>query len=1220
MKLSSETMNKNIASGLLAATIVCLGGSLGAESLPMPVLSCDFDDPGGLLFIGEHHARTLGIASAFLRAGHQGKALFFHPDSANHLPAWMAKPENSAESAGITTHQAVVALAQETFFKPNASWRIDLGAAAANCAFPFADFPGGQKMAVFSFFAKGGGENCAVMVGIHGTDDAVKVQREMTFAPEWRRYALTVDLDEKAKTNKLRISFAAVGRSGATFNVDCLQLEPGKNHSQFQTCPTEWMPGGTSRKNVFPSLPLWKIPAPIPGRTGTASLWVCMDNDFPELDTGDLTWLTLGDAWRRGMEISGNGVIIGSHYCRVNIKGYLTDGKKHHLATVWDEHEISIYVDAKKVGGKRIDHAYAMSEADYRVNFTMSLGTHSPRRRTPHGWMDDLAIFSQPLTVAQIQTLAAPDTRVVDRTAARIVLPDELEWERGPRPFSLQLGFFCPDEPTGIAIAGQPGATWEWTKPGNLQVVLRSEGLALGQNEFRVSFDSRGRRYDIPLSFLAYAPPIQPQDWRMPPVGEHPRLLFTKEDLPGLRQRLNTARGRQLFKHLLQATPPAQYFTGLDVKKYFDDLMKLDSEETDPTERQAIKDWLDKDQAKGALSVQGQGLSWMTKSAFLFAVMQDEEAGQQARRSLMLQIKHGHPVPAALQPAAMIYDWCWPLFDANEKKAIREWLAGIADEAIKAPLTEFWGLTPSAYELPGYYWATLAASKAGMAALAMEGEGNYKAEWLDVARQCIDLTVRGIFEPGGSFGHGLNYWHSCFSEVCWFWEAMRLRGMGWEKNEKVRGIPAWITSLIRPGSMEGNPGTLTVGRCPELKSPLPLMWFAHVYPDNPLAAWNYRAATGTAMYDSAPHSPVPWILWDQNPSAFVDPATVLPRTKPFRNWGIFFRGGWQADDHVFWMGAHENRSNRQGHFDYGSFYIHAFGRSFTRDLGLKHSFGALHNLVDIDGQAPGGKDWRAFPSLAPLSSILDGKVASGAVVEQKEMYDWEYLAHPERQTAVIHRQPLNPVRWARRAALAVWPMEGIPAYLVVADDIDKDGSEHQYGWNMMLPEQAEVDCSQGFAQLHWPDDEGLSMDVAFLDSAESLPEVKAFTHWKIPMEKLTVGRKAVNPGFAVMLYPKKKGMPVPAMTRARSPGGFSAVKLSWPDDVVELLAFNRPDVEQSPEPPLLDVSSDARIAFVRLRRNQPIAAIMIDGTYVDFQGKRLIESRQQRGSHEWMAN
>jgi len=1195
----------------IALLLVAGSSVIHATELPKPLLYMNFDDPESALYIGDDYARAIDIDPANIKKGVKGNGLFFHPDSFNYLPEWLAKPGKKCLEE-ITVNNAAVRMSKQEYVTPPTSLRVEFKSGTSRLTLPPIQFPGKQSGAVFSFYAKSASKEITVTVGMKSAKD---MKKTIVITTEWRRYGLALGLDKKAPGNKIGISFSSEKVNPAPFFLDGLQLEPCKNYPQYQTCPTEWMPGQTGRENRFPSIPFWKIP--FPERKGTISLWVRLENDTPDLDVGTLTWLTVGDVWRRGWEISSSGAVVGPHRISANLIGYLKDGHFHHLALAWNAKTMVLYLDGKKVMEKKIEEPYIPPIVDREENFFLHLGRHLPRKRTPHGMLDEIAVFSQTLTPEQIVLLARPDTELVETTKPRIVLPEKAELCLGDKPLIMDVGIVGAGELSNIKISRIPETGRKRLNPKTVRITFNPGTLSLGKNEFTVSFATNNKTYDIPVSFLTYPPPLRSRGWKTPPPGVHPRILFTQKDIPGLRLRLKTERGRMLMKHLRTVAPPAQYYSTVNVKKYFDDLEKLNDKGVAEAERKKIQEWISKDGTKGSFSAQGVCLSWMTKPAFMYAVIDNVPAGELARKALLLLIQHGSQIGECLQPAALIYDWCWPLFSENERKIIRKWMAEIATEVIKGPQTEFWGLAPCAYELPGYYWATLAGSKAGLAALAMEGEDEYKSEWLNVAKKCIDLVTRSIVEEDGSFGHGVAYLHFCYNSVCWFWEGMRLRGMRWDANEKMRDIPTWVTYMTKPGSFDGKPEIMNVGRCSDWNSKRSLMWFAHLYPDNPLAARNYRVSCGPAMYDHSLDSPVPWILWDTHPERFVDPAQTLPKTKWFKEWGIFFRSGWQPEDFVFWMGSREHQSIRQGHFDKGSFYLYAYGQVFANDLGAKHSSGAIHNVIDIDGKEPGGA-WRSMTCHAPLTSILAGKFVSGAVVDQKEMYDWEFMPHPEKQLKAIYKKPVNPVLKAKRAVMTVWGSHGIPPYFVLADDIDKDGSEHLYTWKMLMPKGAVADCARGAAKVYQLDSKAVSMDALFLYPSGVAPEVKSFAYQRKPYAKLVADVKTINPYFAVMLYPRKAGIPEPMVVRktgARTHGS----ELSWPGDVTDLLVFARQEsAKTGKNKSLFGVYTDARIALVRLKGVKPVAAAMIDGTVLEYYGKKVFSLPGKAAAVEWV--
>ncbi len=53
----------------------------------------------------------------------------------------------------------------------------------------------------------------------------------------------------------------------------------------------------------------------------------------------------------------------------------------------------------------------------------------------------------------------------------------------------------------------------------------------------------------------------------------------------------------------------------------------------------------------------------------------------------------------------------------------------------------------------------------------------------------------------------------------------------------------------------------------------------------------------------------------------------------------------------------------------------------------------------------------------------------------------------------------NPVLHARRDVIAVQPCDGLPAWVCIGDDIDKDGASHDYQWRLHTADVNTVDTS-----------------------------------------------------------------------------------------------------------------------------------------------------------------
>ena len=289
---------------------------------------------------------------------------------------------------------------------------------------------------------------------------------------------------------------------------------------------------------------------------------------------------------------------------------------------------------------------------------------------------------------------------------------------------------------------------------------------------------------------------------------------------------------------------------------------------------------------------------------------------------------------------------------------------------------------------------------------------------------------------------------------------------------------------------------------------------------------------------------------------------------------IVARSDWSSDALYATFDARPD-AHMIGHdkVDRGNFSLSALGRmwAFTGDF---HHFNLSteNSLVHIDGKA---QAWKA-PAVRFMSHYDDGKTA-GASADLKYAYDWEWTppwpkmsrkfaspwepekngpldlgwpkehATPELPESIngsetgyshrnnLHRRPYNVVEKAQRSFTLV---RGDHPYVIISDDIRKDGKPHLYEWYMQLPLDVKLLSNKG-NQVVLADETGKRfLLVRFLQKAKCSIRVEDYEATKAQKKKnkkmdAVMGRRliasatAVEPGFRVMIYPFRKGDPMP---------------------------------------------------------------------------------------------
>jgi hypothetical protein len=181
-----------------------------------------------------------------------------------------------------------------------------------------------------------------------------------------------------------------------------------------------------------------------------------------------------------------------------------------------------------------------------------------------------------------------------------------------------------------------------------------------------------------------------------------------------------------------------------------------------------------------------------------------------------------------------------------------------------------------------------------------------------------------------------------------------------------------------------------------------------------------------------------------------DPSCILPDGLLFRGRGLAVsRTGYGPGDLHF---AVEAGPHAAGHdqADKGSFTLYGYGADLAIDSGygndgepLKSGSSHAHNMVLIDGQGQ-PMHWHN-QSGGAISGYRHSPLLDWVRVDAREAwnvrYDGDWRPHPAA----------SPVEKAVRQFLFVRGTNGIPPYLVVMDDIRKDGNPADYTWLWHIP-------------------------------------------------------------------------------------------------------------------------------------------------------------------------
>jgi len=488
---------------------------------------------------------------------------------------------------------------------------------------------------------------------------------------------------------------------------------------------------------------------------------------------------------------------------------------------------------------------------------------------------------------------------------------------------------------------------------------------------------------------------------------------------------------------------------------------------------------------------------------------------------------------------------------------------------------------------------------------------------LEFAHALVVKCLTDILASDGSYREGVLYAGWMLRHAIPYIEARaRFDGLDLGADPRLARVAEWLCYEVLPeGGGRTNNLNDSLWRTRPLAVHTTYLDWAQARYSSGLAAWLDKHVAGEfgVDYGSAADK-VAEVLWHQ-PVAAADPDTALAHGRLFADRGIYFyRSGWKNDatgDEIL-LSFHSSPF-RGGHAqeDQGQFTLYAYGDRYAVDHGspeasLQPKETLAHNVVLIDGLG----QHNAGNSIGTDGSIV-GFLSS----------DFADYVHSDATLAYTTYSPFNapnvpfpgsdwswgydggnPVQRAERILVTV-KGDGAPTWFLIADDIRKDGSPHEYTWLFHTDSTNVVDHStnpvvvsgaQSTMQLvfvHPQLDEGLTFTS------------EPFVHGgQDPSSTLLRARHtSIEPGFFVALVPRMSQQPQPVLSMD-SFGSTNASELSLDWGVVrDDAVFNPPRILVAGT-----VATNGQLALVRSVSGQPTAYLLVEGNMLHFLGESLV--------------
>jgi len=505
------------------------------------------------------------------------------------------------------------------------------------------------------------------------------------------------------------------------------------------------------------------------------------------------------------------------------------------------------------------------------------------------------------------------------------------------------------------------------------------------------------------------------------------------------------------------------------------------------------------------------------------------------------------------------------------------------------------------------------AGPLGMASICLRDEVDPELldNAMDQADALIDSLLTYQFDPGGVYKEGCLYGAWTMRQLVYYFHARkRFDGFDYAAHPIIRAVENWFAYEVLP---VGHGKTNNLNDSSYFTAPLPLhgsyLDWAQWNWSSGLSAWIWEHTSGPYGIDYYSYADkAATVLWNTAPEP-LQPDSILPPSQLWEDGGLFYyRTGWQSGldsrDVVlsFYSGKFHGGHAQE---DQNSFTLYAYGEKFAIDHGPgripKQS--ESHNIVFVDGAGQHnagssiGTDGRIESYL--LSDFADYVMgdATAAYTTYSEFnapgwpfswcdWSWGYVG-------------ANPVLHARRRLFVVRDA-GTPPFFIITDDMDKDGSVHEYEWRLHTFINNTVDISTNPIRIGAASAD-LDVHLLFPDFSETTLSTEDYFNEVMDPNStlLKLAYNGVNPRFAVLLFPFDATVAAPVVSRELHPWGY-VCRLDWGGGVRDVIIGNHSGGTVSWGPDSL--LTDASVAIVRTEDAHVIRHLLVDATVFAYDG------------------
>ena len=416
-----------------------------------------------------------------------------------------------------------------------------------------------------------------------------------------------------------------------------------------------------------------------------------------------------------------------------------------------------------------------------------------------------------------------------------------------------------------------------------------------------------------------------------------PRMMFTSAQLPELKARLRSAKGKRFLAMCdkLIGSPKV----AASIKAIANDPLR---------KRYTILAFAD-------LYNKAPWLEALYSLSFAYAVTGERKYGDEAVKILFdasREYRMAYGTMQADRRVACAYDWLYPLMPEAKRKELNVLLINTLKYKLDYCLYHTMGIYGSAPGA-GNYCIYFAASLGPMA-LAMSGEDGVNGDYLAAAERLAALTLNRWISPQGDCNESFSYFAHPVNELSPFLVSLVRNKRGeWIYRSNLMKFPQWMAA----SGINGVTETVALGDCDYLKLWIPPA-LMELCKNDKLALKLWDSVANKRRYPL-----VDELLWERESKGVKQDFSELPATAFFPASGYAVLRG---NDTVMTVNAPQGSGH--AHLEYGAVTLTVGDKRYLRDPGQAVPMADYHNQILVNGQG------RARSSLArPMLSAPESK-------------------------------------------------------------------------------------------------------------------------------------------------------------------------------------------------------------------------------------------------------